>query len=201
MALLGQNFDQYPWPRWVDRIRSSVIPQDLSIESMINSKIFDSGPQVLLSELYATFDVKTKIVSLKFSNHQINQLNQFLTSISPDSSVIFNLTFSPEADSHFFWDPKKSTTLAGIYSTIKRKDNQNFQTIGASFICFISSSKSDLVIAHEDGFVVMLKSENWATIRQCLSQGFNCRIKSDSDLGVELDIMFIDEVENENENF
>lgn len=197
MALFGQVLQAYPWPRHVDRTRTSVIPANVDPnKALTESKVFDAGEQVLLSDLCAVLDVEKRSISVRLPQHQVALLKEHIDSLPPASGFIFNLTFAPHADTHLYWNTMQKGS--DKFSTIKRPRPEGEEApkenlIGGSFLAFVPRGATDLITVHEDGFVAMISSISWGVLRQCLSNGLNCKIASDLPAGYELDISFADD--------
>jgi hypothetical protein len=198
IAMMGQHLQSYPWPRFVDRDRRSVIPSTLNLESVVaNNKVFDAGEQVVLSDLCAVLDLEKKSIGLRFPLHQVDLIKSHLDTLANNSGLIFNLTIAPHADSHLYWNPDAKSSKE--FHFIKKNNNsgqeedQKPQLIGGSFIAFVPRGASDLITVHEDGFVAMISQLSWTALRQCLSNGLDCKIQSDFPEGFELDLSFADD--------
>lgn len=199
MAMMGEHGSSFPWPRCLERERKTVLPPGLDVsKARDDSRIFDAGEHVVLSELCAVLDLDKKIVSLRVPMHQVALIKTHLDSLSPNSGLIFTLTFAPHADSHFFWKPGAPPSE---YHFIKRsqaqsadaEDQHKVQLVGGSFLAIVPRGSSDFVTVHEDGFVAMISPLSWNVLRQCLSNGLDCKIKSDVSQGLELDLSFADD--------
>jgi hypothetical protein len=65
---------------------------------------------------------------------------------------------------------------------------------------FVPEQAQDLVVTNEDGFLVMLSTLNWSTLRQALALGMSCAVRSDTPGGLEIKIDFIDDFGDEDED-
>lgn len=198
MAMMGQHLQAYPWPRYVERERHSVIPAGVDVtKAREGNKVFEAGEQVVLSELCAVLDLKSKTISLRIPQHQVILIKSHLDTLSPSSGIIFNLTFAPHADSHLYWNPT-STSSPSEYHFIKKashspQDEPKVELLGGSFLAIVPRGASDFITVHEDGFVAMISTLSWTVLRQCLSDGLDCKIKSDLEQGLQLDLTFADD--------
>lgn len=199
MAMMGQHLQAYPWPRVVDRDRPSVIPSNIdAAKCRSENKVFDAGEQVVLSDLCAVLDLEKKSVSIRIPQHQVPLIKAHLDELAPSSGLIFNLTLAPHADSHLYWNPS-SKTSSSEFHFIKKPTSTGSEgepkptLIGGSFIAFVPRGTSDFITIHEDGFVAMVSPLSWTALRQCLSNGINCKIASDLPSGLELDLAFSDD--------
>jgi hypothetical protein len=199
MALMGQSLSAYPWPRFVDRDRKTVIPSNVDLAKILSEhKVFDAGEQVLLSDLCAVLSLASKSITVRIPQHQVDLIKKHIDSLAPTQGFIFNLTIAPHADSHLYWNPSPDAK-PGELSFMKRpssavddqKDELNL--VGGSFLAFMPRGTSDYITVHEDGFIAMISPISWTALRQCLSNGLNCKIASDINTGFELDIGFADD--------
>lgn len=198
MALMGQHLQAYPWPRFIDRERSSAIPAGIDVtKAREENKVFEAGEQVVLSELCAVLDLKSKTVSLRIPQHQLILIKAHFDALPTNSGVIFNLTFAPHADSHLYWNPLASSSPSE-YHFIKKinaspEEEPKVELLGGSFLAIVPRGASDFITVHEDGFVAMISNLSWTVLRQCLSDGLDCKIKSDLPQGLTLDLTFADD--------
>lgn len=198
MALMGQHLQAYPWPRFIDRERKSAIPAGIDVtKAREENKVFEAGEQVVLSELCAVLDIKAKTVSLRIPQHQVILLKAHLDTLGSGSGVIFNLTFAPHADSHLYWNPLAASSPSEYHfikkATTNPQEEPTVELIGGSFLAIVPRGASDFITVHEDGFVAMISSLSWTVLRQCLSDGLDCKIKSDLPQGLLLDLTFSDD--------
>lgn len=194
LSLLGEQARQFPTPTYVSRDRDCVI--EIEIENLKISKVHEKAEQILISELSAVLNPQSKKITLTVDPILKPLFNKVITSFSEETPITFNLTFSKQSEHHIIWHPDHNNQLDN-YKYISRSSipiKKPNELVGGSFLSFFPcQSSKDLVTIHEDGFIAMLSTHNWSTIRQCLSLGLTFIVKSDSENGLELEVIFIEE--------
>jgi hypothetical protein len=154
-----------------------------------------------------------KVVQLRVSSTFVSKLERVFDELDLDAALALMLTFDEEADGHLLWRAGNAREMTPWFrknaegiATVCRIFNSNEiliysyaapTTLSASYVMFLPEQAKDLVIANEDGFLVMITTPNWGTLRQALKLGMSCAVRSDAPGGLELKFDFIDDFDDE----
>lgn len=199
LTLLGKQNKQYPTRQYTDKDRECVIQGNFS--DIKKTKAHAEAEQILISRLSAVLNPEANKVTLKCFGYMASLFKTVIDTISPDKTLLFLLSFSPDAEHHLIWDPEVKNTLLShqVISQSKVPIKKPNELVGGSFVSFCpcKGSSKDLVTLHEDGFLLLISENTWNTVRHCLSLGLSFTIKSDHEIGLDFEVSFVDEVEND----
>lgn len=193
LSLLAKQTKQYPSPQYTDIKRESVILQDL--ECIKKSKAHQDAEQILIHGLTATVHPERRRITWKCPSHIAPLFSTVIDTVPSEKTHLFLLSFAPDAEHHLLWDPDHRNTLDShcIISKSKVPIKKPNELVGGSFLSFCPCKGSkDYISIQEDGFLALISENTWNTVRHCLSLGIPFTIQSDSELGLDLEVQFLE---------
>lgn len=169
LALLAERFNHYPYPPWFDSSRESVVTSDQL--HVMRTSMFARSSLVVLSGVSVMQFNSDLIFVLK---QEASKFFREFFKLAPERLQIvrFSLDLDDRADACLTWQPHGSDHLkavarlqSGIYSQLDDK------WLAGTFVVIVNGMPNSAYEITEDGFSLMLTTEDWISLKSALKTG------------------------------
>ena len=161
LALLGKSSLHFPCPVWNDLSRQPVVTGELL--GVMQESFISELPRILIRNSGASSSESVIDLQLPLSSrHYFSQLGE----LDKESPIMLLTDLDERADALLVFQPEKKAAPLAISAP-----GTPGSRIAGSFICFAPSQTHDQGMIIEDGFVITLREQTWAELKNSLING------------------------------
>jgi len=154
-AWLGYAYRMFPYPKFSDPSRSTVIPDGLPQTALAGLPLVWAGQA-------ASVSLEQKAVTLRMKTRLIDTLRTAFEARENNRCFAIIAGHAPRADGRFVWLPKRESpeAIGMLGSTLS--------VVEGGFLALIGNCQRDEVLVVEDGFSALLRQTSWQQVRQAI---------------------------------